>query len=99
MNVFETSSIILQYFILAIQFFLLLIPFLGSGALYDRRKKIHNRFSKRGYLFLGLAILLIISTIIQNRITENLNTVKEDKFRKDIATRDSSNQFYTQESR
>lgn len=88
----NSLNILFQYIILTIQFFILIIPFLGKAALYDKRKKILKRFSARGYTLIVLATLLIVSTIIQNQIVDNINRVKDEKFQNAITIRDSINQ-------
>ncbi len=91
----QTTSlnILLEYIIPITQFLILLIPFLGSGALYDKRKKYYRRFSVRGYSLVFLAIFLIICSVKQNEITEELNEIKD----KEVSVRDSINQYRTQE--
>jgi|GEM_PF-5823148 len=86
-------NIFLEYIIPIIQFFILLIPFLGSGALYDKRKKYYRRFSIRGYILVLLAIFLIICSVKKHEISEELNKIKD----KEISVRDSINQYRTQE--
>lgn len=56
-----------------------------------------KRATKRGRLLLGLIILAIICTSIQIFTSAKLNQVKDREFKKEIAIRDSTNQFNTQE--
>ncbi|MFT3796485.1 hypothetical protein [Flavobacterium sp.] len=88
----ENQNFILQVIILIIQFFIVLIPFLGSKALYDRRKRPLNRFSFRGYMLLILGILLIICTCLQIKITNKISFQNEVQLNKKLERRDSINQ-------
>jgi hypothetical protein len=77
------------YLIPIIQFFILLIPFLGTGALYDGRNKIFHRFSYRGYSLLFLALILIVITINQSHVTTELNKINSAIAKRDSDIRDS----------
>lgn len=88
----EFYNNIFLYLIPIIQAIILLVPFLGSGALYDRRKKPLSRFSKRGYTLLVLALILIIVSIKQSQVTNDLNKLSIASAEIKMAKRDSINQ-------
>lgn len=94
----ETLNLFLQIFILVIQACILLIPFLGTKALFDMRHSDKLEMpTKRGYLLLVLIALAIVCSAIQIFISNTLNEIKDKEFKKEIAIRDSTNQFQTQE--
>jgi hypothetical protein len=94
----ELFNFTLQVFILLIQGGILLIPFLGSGTLYDKRRTFWKKFSTRGYTLLALATLLIIITLEQNEVATKINNTKESINNKNSAKRDSLNQVKNENS-
>lgn len=89
-------SLLLQILIPIIQFFILLIPFIGSKALFDKRRKWYKKFSTRGYILGSLGIVLIFLTIYQNQVTERITSDNQDRANKILAKRDS---VYRRENR
>lgn len=93
----ENLNLFLQIFIFIIQLLILLIPFLGTKALFDMRYNGFKRATKRGRLLLGLIVLAIICAAIQIFTSGKLNQNKDREFKKEISIRDSTNQYNTQE--
>lgn len=77
------------YLIPILQFFILLIPFLGSDALYDSRNVFYRRFSFRGYSLLFLGIIVIVLTVRQSQVTSKLNELNNTEAERKSDIRDS----------
>lgn len=76
----ESINTIFQGLILLLQFILVIIPFIGTKALYDGRnttKPFLERFSKKGKFFVSIGVLLIIISFSQTKISEKLNNIKD----------------------
>ena len=89
-------SLTLQIIIPVIQFLILVIPFLGTKALFDNRRKWYKKFSRRGYFLVCLGMLLIFLTIYQNQVTERISSYNQRIANSVLAKRDST---YRGESR
>lgn len=63
---------------------ILVVPFIGSGTLYDRRARWIRRLKPRGWLLIVLAMLTVILTYIRDEKVDAEDNAKASKAAKDL---------------
>ncbi|WP_433763353.1 hypothetical protein [Flavobacterium ginsenosidimutans] len=94
----ELYSTIFQYVIPVLQFILLIIPFLGSRAMYDKRySNLFKRISGRGKVLFVFALILIFCTVGQSILLNKIAVLNAVNAEKNLARRDSLNRKKNEE--